>query len=496
MRILLALGLLGWAIAALASPESEARKRKGLQLLAAGSFADAQQRFAAAAQSDAGDLEAFYLQGVAANRLGQFSAAEPALRRAEAGGYRNPELDFELGWTALSSGRAQECVDRLERFEAAVPGRGQASEFLGRCYLLLRQPDRAEALFKQALARDARLAPTVNLSLAALEQERGKTEQARERLEWAVSADAPTGRALRDLAGPPEPPDQPDKPLRLSLSLAGGHNSNVIALGNTIPLPTDISRKSASFARLAFGASYSYQLSQSTGATAGYALLLDRYDGLPASNMNDHFLYADVFHQASERMALSMRASAEVTELGGSGFRDLWGLRPALSYRFTRNSVTEFAYGYANSNYKAQTLPFFNRDGPAHNLAAMHSFEIARTGWSGAVGVSFNRNDTDGSDFQSDNVGASGTLRYTFANRIVLAFGASAARDDYKNPNSLTGFAFAREDRQQTLSVQISGPLMPKLRWFAQAQDLRNKSNIPFYDYGQTVFSAGLAADF
>jgi tetratricopeptide (TPR) repeat protein len=496
MRKLLALGLLCSAMTATASPESEARKREGLQSLAAGRFGEAIERFAAAAQSDPGDLEASYLQGVAANRLGQFSAAEPALKRAEAGGYRSPELEFELGWTALAGGRAQECVERLERYEAAAPGRGQVSEFLGRCHLALRQLDKAEAMFRQAVSRDARLAPTVNLSLAALETERGKPVTAHEHLQSAVSADAPTGRALRDLAGPPDPPEQPDKPLRLSMSLAGGHNSNVIALGNTIPLPTDISRKSADFARLAFGASYSHQVNQSTGVTAGYALLLDRYDSLPSSNLNDHYLYADVFHQATDRMALSLRANAEYTELASKGFRDLWGLRPALSYRFFRNSVTEFSYTYANSNYKAQSLPIFNRDGPAHNLAAVHSFKLGGTRWAGALGLSYNRNDTDGSDFQSDGVGLSATMRYTFPNRVVLAFGASASRDDYSNPNSLAGFAFAREDRQQVLSMQVSGPLAPRLRWFAQAQDLRNKSNIIFYDYKQTVFSAGLAADF
>src|SRR6185503_2394811 len=122
----------------------------------------------------------------------------------------------------------QQCVERLERFESAAPGRGQASEFLGRCYLALRQYDKAEAMLKRALERDARLAPTVNLSLAALEQARGRPAAARAHLESVASADAPTGRALRELAGPPDPVTQPDKPLRLSLSFTVGHNDNVI----------------------------------------------------------------------------------------------------------------------------------------------------------------------------------------------------------------------------------------------------------------------------
>jgi Flp pilus assembly protein TadD len=494
MRLALAL----CASSALASPESDALKRQGMQSLEAQKFQEAAEHFREAARADPRDAEAAFLQGAAANRLGQFSAAESLLRAAETAGYRSAELHFELGWTAMGSGRAQLCVERLERFEAASPGRGQTSEFLGRCYLALRQFDKAESMFARALERDPRLAPTVKLSMAVLEQARGKPEAARTHLEAVESADAPTGRALRDLAGPPDPPTQPDKPLRLSASLSAGHNDNVIGLGNTIPLPTDISRKGANYARIALGAAYTHQLASRTSATVGYALLFDRYDGLSASNLNDHYLYADVFHQMTNRAAFSLRASGEYTELGGAHFRNALALRPALSYRFGANAVTEIAYAFTDSDYIAPTAAVFNRDGATHGLSALHSFRLPGTGWGGAAGANIGRNNTEGSDFQSDSLGASATLRYTFANRIVAALGLSATWDDYRNPNSLagSGFSFAREDRQQVLSAQFTGPLADRFRWFVQAQDLRNHSNIAFYDYKQQVYSAGLAADF
>ena len=493
-----ALVLLCTTTAALASPESEALKQQGRQSLANAQFMEASERFAAAVKADARDTEAAFLLGVAANRAGQFSVSGPALRQAQSGGYRNPDLEFELGWAALGAGQARACIAHLERFEAEAPGRGQTSEFLGRCHLALKEYDRAEARFKQALERDARLAPTVNLSLASLAQARGKPDAARAHLESASSADAPTGRALRELAGPPDEAIQPDKPLRLSMSFAVGHNDNVIGLGNTIPLPTDISRKGADYARLALGGSYTRQLTARSSATAGYALLLDRYDGLSSSNLNDHYLYLDLFHQATERVGLSLRTSAEYTELGGSSFRDLWALRPAISYRFSANAVTELSYNYSDSDYKFPTAPVFNRDGTAHGLALMHSFRLSGTRWGGAVGLSYNRNNAQGSDFQFDSLGASAAVRYTFANRIVAAFSVSGTSDDYRNLNSLagTGFSFARADRQQVASVQFTGPLSDKLRWFVQAQALRNKSNIAFYEYKQNVATGGIAVDF
>lgn len=496
--LLLALLLLAGPAIAPASPASDALKQQGLRALAEGKFAEAATRFAEAMKADPRDAEAAYLHGAAANRQGQFAAALDSLRKAETAGYRDAELDFELGWAHMGQGQAQPCIDRLERFEAARPGRGQASEFLGRCHLALRQFDRAEARLNEALARDPRLAPTVNLALASVEQARGRTQAAQLRMESALAADAPTGRALRDLAGPPPPAIQPDKPLRLSLSFAAGHNSNVIGLGNTMPLPADIQRKGSLFTRLSAGAAYTHQIDPATSFTLGYAFLSDRYEDIPGANLLDHFLYADLFTQVTARAAFSVRASSQSTTLGGSRFRDALGLRPAFSYRFTDTSVTEFAYSVTDNDYRANVAQAFSRDGESQAYSVAHSFRLPGTRWSGAVGATYGRNRTEGGDFVSDSLGASGTLRYAFPNRIVAAVGAGVSRDDYGNPNSLAGagFAFARKDEQSSVSVQVAGPFNDRARWFVQAQSLRNTSNIAFYQYKQTAVTGGLAIDF
>lgn len=498
LRTALALALVCATTLASASPESDALKQQGLRALAEGRFADAGAQFAAAMKADPRDAEAAYLHGAAANRQGRFAAALESLRKAEAAGYRDAELDFELGWAHMGQGQAQACVERLERFEAARPGRGQASEFLGRCHLALRQFDQAESRLNQALARDPRLAPTVNLALASVEQGRGRSAAARARLESAFAADAPTGRALRDLAGPPEPVVQPDQPLRLSLSFSAGHNSNVIGLGNTMPLPADIQRKGSMFTRLSAGASYTHQVEPQTSFTLGYAFLSDRYEDIPGANLLDHFIYADLFTQVTARAAFSLRVSSEFTTLGGSRFRDALGFRPAFSYRFGEHSVTEFAYSISDNDYRANVAPAFSRDGESQAWSVAHSFRLPGTNWSGAVGATYGRNRTEGGDFVSDSLGASGTLRYAFPNRIVGALGAGVSRDDYGNPNSLagTGFAFARKDEQSNLSVQLAGPFAERMRWFVQAQSLRNTSNIAFYQYKQTSVTGGLAFDF
>lgn len=444
------------------------------------------------------DAENAFLRGAEANRQGRFAQAETLLLEARALGYRDPELDFELGWAAMGRRQWQRCIERLERFERAVPGRGQTSEFLGRCHLGERRIGQAEAHLREAVRRDPRLAPTVNLSLASIEQARGNAAAVRGRLDAVAAADAPAGRALRDLAGPPDPVVQPDRPLRASASVTTGYNDNVIGLGNTMPLPTDISRKGAWFVRLSAGAAYTHQITSRTAATAGYAALLDRYDGLAGANLDDHFVYGDLVHQASPRLAYSLRLSAELTYLSSRHFRDAYAVRPAVSYRFTGDSVSELSLTHTTSDYKTPVAPAFSRDGDSQVLGAVHSFRLPVRNWSGALGATLGRTRTRGADFSADSVGVSGTLRYTFPNRVVASGGLGISLDDYRNPNTFAGagFEFAREDRQSVASLLVTGPLRPGLRWYAQAQHVRNDSNIAFYDYTQSSVSAGIAADF
>lgn len=482
---------------ALASPESQRLMDEGMAALRGADYQGALARFEAAERADPAELAAVFFQGVASNRLGRFPAGHEALSRAQARGLRNSEIDFELGWSAMGTARHVQCVELLERFDKSTPGRGQTSEFLGRCYLALGQHDKAEALFREAVKRDARLQPTVDLSLAVLEQARGRTAAARTQLQAAAAAEAPTGRVLREMA-PRETLAAPQKPLRLSASFSVGYNDNVIGLGSTVPLPSDISRKAAAFYRLGAGAAYALSLGQASQALVGYALLLDRYDGLAGSNLNDHFVYGDVFHQVGSRVGASLRLSGEYTELGGARFREVLAARPALSYRFSANAVSELSYTAAKSDYFFSVPAVFDRDGHAGVLALVHSFRVRSTPWSGAAGVTHTRNRTEGSDFSADALGFSGSLRYAFANRVLAALGAAYSRDAFRNPNSLAGagFAFAREDKQRSLSAQLTGPLTGVTRWFAQAQTVRNRSNIAFYDYKQSVFTAGVAADF
>ena len=480
---------------ALASPDSEALVRRGLMAFEGQRYDDAIHFFREAVRADPRDLNAVFLHGATLNRLGNYRDAYVLISGFEARGAKHPDLDFEAGWALMGLGRDRECVERLERFERNSPGRGQASEFLGRCYLRLGDHARAEAKLHEAASRDPRLKPSVDLSLARLEQARNRPDAARDSLRAAAHANAPTGRALRDVLGVPEPVFQPEKPLSISGALSIGHNDNVIGLGSTIPLPSDITRKSAHFLRAQVAAAYQRVLTASTTGALGYAGLFDRYRDLGVANLNDHFFYGDLF-SVFGRVGGSLRLSHERTDLNNDDFRDQSALRLGASYRFIPNSVSEIALQHSSANYHMPTIAQFDRDGHANALSLAHRFRVPRSGWGGSVTAVHTRNYARGSDFRFDSLGAEGALRYEFANRMSSAVGLGFTAYDYDAPNSLSPSGAKRKDDQVLVNAQIGGPLRGRLSWVVQAQHLRNDSNIPFFDFSQNVVSAGISANF
>ncbi len=491
--------LLFFSTAPYASPQSERLTAQGVEHLEAGRYREAIEAFNTAVKADAKDLRPVFFQGVALNRLGAYREALALLARLEKLGVRHADMDFEIGWSLMGLRQPRECVRRLERFDKAQPGRAQTSEFIGRCYLLLGELEKAESAFAEAVRRDPRLQSTVDLAMAAVERARNRPDATRERLESAARAETQTGRALREIVGPPPAATLVPKPLRLGISFSGGYNDNAIGLGSTIPLPADISRKGTYFVRATLNASYTHAFSENTAGVLGYALLVDRYDHLHAVDLNDVFIYGDVVHRVSNTVGLSFRLSNEFTTLAGQRFRNLVTARPAVSLKLTPRSVTEFAYAYAKNDYMGSVPIVFSRDGDSSAVTLTHLFQVPDTRVSGALSGSYTRYRAEGNDFTFDAYSATASVRYDFTERVSGVLGVGYTGYDYANANSVSppaGFAFAREDEQLLLFAQLVGPLSDVWRWFIQGQRIRNRSNIAFYDFTQNTVSVGVAADF
>ncbi len=494
--------LCAFSTAALASDKSGEEIAKGAAELKKSHYRKALQHFDDATQADPADADANFFQGVALNRLGKFAPAYALFELVRKKGLAHPDLDFEAGWSLTGMKLYKEAIVRLTAYEEAHPGRGQTMEFMGRCQLALGEEEKAEAAFREALRRNPKLEATVNLYLAALEKRRGNPQAAAGHLRSVIASDTPVARAFREeaetlRAGRPRPAEE--KPWRVDLSATGGYNDNVIALGNTIPLPPDISGKDSPFTRLTAEAAYDFRLSSKGVLTAGYAFLADIYPDLSAADTLDHTGYLNYRHAIDERWSAALLFSEEFTQVGGKDFRNQATVRPALSYRLGLNASVELSYARSEAEYLFPvTAPVLDRDGHSDSAALLYRFNAQDLGLRGSVGYTHTSNAADGADFDFEADSASLRLAKTLPWDILAEAAYNYSDYRYNNPNSFAGagFAFKRGDAAHGVSAGLSRPINKQSRLFLRYSRTRTDSNISVFDYEQNVWNGGVEVRF
>ena len=479
---------------ALAAQQPRALVAEGISAMERMDYRAALSKFSAAVKADFNDWEAVFFEGMAQNRLGNYDMALPTLQLAAKKGYTSPEMDFELGWAHMGLKSYMKARESFEKYEAASPGKGQTSEFIGRCQLALGRLEQAEASFNEALRRDPALKPTVELYLAGLEGRRKNKDAAEAHLREAMGTDSSVGRALRSEGlGVRRAETAPEKPFSFSLSILAGYNDNVIALGNTTPLPSDISRKDDLFTRGNLNLGYGVSGADSR-VGAGYSLTADAYNGITTANTTDNYLFVDYQRLYNDNLSGAFRVSDEFTQVGGHNFRNQIGGRLALTRRVTQSSAAEAAYAHYESNYFAQTaVDSQNRGGGSDVVSLLYNFNMDGKP-QGSLGYAHTWNRAKGADFDFQEDSFPVRIGYSLPGGINGEISYAYTMDNYDNPNSLTVDKPARRDNVNSFSLLLSKSFEKQSNVFVQYQGIHAGSNIAFYSFDQNVWFAGVSA--
>ncbi len=480
-----------------ASEQSQGLISEGIQLLQQGDHRAALGKFAAAEKSDRTDADAPFFSGVTSNRVGDFESAVLNLRLAHARGSKNKDLGFELGWAYLGVDSWQHALNILNRYEKAYPGRGKTSEFRGRALIQLGEFELAEEALNEAIRRDPRLEPTARAYLISLALLQGKDNLAMTNLQ-RLDQKSPEFRAKLGLPEPPISPLSETKPWRVNMSFSIGENDNAIALGNSVPLPADVSHESDQYARLTLDASYDLELNERDNLTFGYALLVDEYDEVSTADTVEHYFWLDFRHQFQPNIFGSVAFSDDYTRLDGDGFSNAVTVRPALSWSHHEWASLEVAYAYTHHNYFTSAAAVQDRDGTEETVSITDYFTPPGTKLRVRAGIYRTWNNRDGEDFDYDSNGLTLAVSHPLNYGITGELAFSRNIDDYDNANSLAGggFAFSREDQINSLILRFSKPISRTMTVFGQFEDTDNDSNIAFYDYDQRIISIGVTARF
>jgi len=479
--------------------------REGGRRSRAGDFAGAEASFAAAVAAAPEDGRGHVLRGYALVQLRRFPDAVDSLQRAQALGIAQPRLLFELGRAAVESGQWRVAADALEAYEARRPGLGVVALLRGRAELGRGDLAAAEAQLSEAVRRDRRYTNEAGIQLARVAAARGDTAAAAERLAQVRSD---LNDALRRAPGPRSPDRAPGKPWSVSVSAGAGYNDNVIGLGDSQPLPGDISRQDAGILQQQAQASYGFRLDPSSTLNLSYGLAATENLGLSRFNLVDNQITADYARRLTERVGVALRVGGGHLLVGGDSFRSQVGGRLSAAYRWSDASVTEIAYAYAYNDFHINpVVAAFDRDGHSHGVALSQVFALPDSGARVLLGVGVGRNQTTGSDFESTGGSLLGAFSVPVPIKIagielvpVAQVAAAFAVEDFDNASVLTtatpGGAFARQDRVARISGAVTVPLRLGLELYFGHTFTHNGSNIAVFDYDQHVASGGLTIRF
>ena len=492
IRKIIAVLLLIFCNSVTASEESADLVKQGNQALTRNDFAGALDKFNAAISADTKDIQAKFFKAVVLSRTGGHQEAADLLQMAEKQGLEHAQLDFELGLAYMNTGQFNKCIKYFERYQSKYLGYGQASEFLGRCYLSIGQTDKAEVALRKAVQIDSKLNVSVMLYLAMLEKSRNNLPAAQKNLEMAALPDGPLLRAWREWLVAPQalPPSQP-KFVSVSLSTSMGFNDNVNGISDTQALPKGINAKSASYTRANLNLSYTKKIDNLTSLGFGYTLLIDNYDNFISANLKNYSIYANIQKILTPESSLSFRLSNEFTRIGGLKLRSKVSMRPAYIHRFNTQSATETAINLTDVNYiSALSQP---QSGSLNNIEINH-YIFNEGKLQGFLNFSQLHNKTNGSDYSYTSRSISARLIHRLFFDINGELGYSINKSDYRDNHSF--FGYSRRDTSDTITLQLIRPISKNINLFFRQNETNNKSNIPYYSYLQRVTSIGIETSF
>lgn len=486
--------ILAMAPLAAGSAESSRLDDEGNRDLNAQKYADALAKFRQAQELDPTDSMAVFLEGIALNRLSRFDEANVRLRRAADMGQQHPELAYELARSYVGVEQWKRAIPLLLRYDREHPSRAEAMLLIGRCYIGTGEYARARESIEEAVRRDPN-SQEAAAGLLDMIPEPGATTRPRRRPNIPQSK---TGLLLRHRLGLSGPLATggvaPRKNWQISLTAAGGYDSNVTALGTPIIRGPGAPRKDSPFLRLSLEAEHDWSVSEEDDVSFGYNFLSTIYEGGNSGfNLLDHYGYAEYAHDFSERLTGTLQLADEFSQIGGHDYRNQFVARPGLSYMLAAWAETEVAYTFANSDYKVKPfIPRQNQSSNAHTLALTQYFYPANTNVELRLGYFHTWNDARGADwdYQSNGVlvGAIAPLFWEISAGVIYTH----TWDDYSHLNSFDNFAHKRRDGVDILTLQLARPINQHLSVFVQYDYTNDASNVSAFRYVEQVVSGGV----
>jgi tetratricopeptide (TPR) repeat protein len=380
----------------------------------------------------------------------------------------------------------------------------------------------AIAAFEKAKGLDASLSQSADFQIAICYMKDRKLEKARERLQVAVQHDpssdlAAYARQYQDLV---EKGIYLERPLRLTIGLTGGYDSNVIAKPVDASVAGSITDEGASFLNSSVRVDYIPRLDTPWLFNANYTFNSRIHSRFSTSHDNMAHTVSLMPGYNFGRSALNLLASytnalirtdpdlfpAADSSPGYKRYMDYWTAGPVFRFMAAQNHIVEVFGGYDIKKYFNQKptseagdrdsaglrtylswMWFFSRDAFV-NLRYDYSIDNADGDWWDSDTHRFTANTIVPllSDQQAERTG-----------QVNLQLSAGATLQDYKNEQPYLDTDWwikmgVRRDRTYTGSAGLTWELHKHVSLLAQYTYTRNDSNMPTNEYRRSIYMGGV----
>ncbi len=435
--------------------------------------------------------------GIAHFAVGNYDRAKPFL---DAVYKQNPETEnigYYVGFLRYRDKQYAQAVDAFEQNQSPDPDMQQLNGFYrGLALGVLGLPNEALSELEQ-VQRTQTISPLTQASV---------------RIREALSAGQVSNSQKR---------------FRLQISAGGFYDDNVRINPDSvgeIPFTPDANalikelqrRDTTAYAALgSLRADYSFLRNGPFEATATYSFFQTLYgEEFDEFNIQDHLVGLSGFYRnviADLPFQLGLQYTYDYLFLGSDGF--LSRHTPTTSATLIGPTFTLPVIGtvgnISTALYRYQVQTFFRelgnddvrfrgelRDGYNNMAGLLHAFRLASDKLLLRIGYQYDNESTEGAAFSYRG------HRLLTGAQLQLPWGKMSLRYDYdvhwrhyKNSQTTTIFTnkngrlTRRDDRQQTHLVQLTKPLPNNFSLTAQYQGIRNKSDIPLYDYKKNAYT-------
>jgi tetratricopeptide (TPR) repeat protein len=401
---------------------------------------------------------------------------------------------LESAAVLLQSGHPRAALEALEPVEEAEPDNPWLDFYKGSAQLQLGAPYAALEAYDRALKRLAELGdPDPELA------ERIRTHR---------------HRARRQVFG-------------ISLQTGLAYDTNVTYLGGgSTALGLIAGRDDGRFSS-GFNLHYSPVATEEETFTMAVRLGHSWHFAVEQFNFQDYgasFRYARRF---GPRWEADLQYDYDFTLLGNEPFLCLHTLTPGLTYtwqpvdRALRFDRTRLFYRFEERDYRFETEPEFDRDGPGNGFGLVQSFKLRPVPawawtWDLAAGYNFHYFGTDGSEFDAFSHVFSAALDMPLVNpskpetylilpdrELLFHFTASWQIDDYRRRSLIDKDGDPRSDYITTLGWGLSQTLLQDRRygelilhglinWTDASSNVTARRNVSPFTYDKVVYAVQL----